>query len=54
MAGLECKVQVSMVAQSNTLGDSAAYSIRWNVKEVCPNAHQAMDVLIKQVQAEEV
>ena len=54
MAGLECKVQVSMVAQSNTLGDSAAYSIRWNLKEVCPNGHQAMDMLTRQGQAEKV
>ena len=43
---------MSRVAQSTALDDSAAYSIRWNLKGVCPIAHQAMNVLTRQVQAE--
>ena len=53
-AGYEYKVQVSRVVQYTTLDYSAAYSTRSNLKEVCPNAHQAMDVLTRQVQVESV
>ena len=45
---------MSRNGQSTTLDDSAAYSMRWNLKEVCPNAHQALDVLTRQVHVESV